>query len=109
MSYYLQRTDHKWESVDKYVYDNWQKARNADDTQRYNGNRIIEDGGKYNLCLFDVQQADLVVINRFLGVKEVPNVSTPGGFLQEPEFIRMAFPRHSVLHQVGGGNYKKVG
>ena len=107
MTYYLQRTDGIWETVDEYVFKNWKYAQEGDEP-RYNGNSITQESGKYTLNIANATTADLAIVMRFLGVKECTSITQPGGFVREPEFVKLALPRQKVLHEVGGGNFKQV-
>src|SRR4051812_24334769 len=105
---YLQRLDDQkvWEEVDDYVFKNYTKVVLPDGGRRYTDNRIWVRDGRCGMVLDGVEQVDLGLVMRFLGVSVNQNAT---GFLRKPDAVKLKFPQNrTILHEIGGANFKLV-
>lgn len=105
---YLHRVaNNVWDKVDEYVYKNQKYAVEKDGSQRYNGNSIVVNSDGTIKITGTLQPASWGNVFRFLGIKEFQG-SVPGGFVQEPNFVKMKKGNVVSLHEVGGDTFRKA-
>jgi hypothetical protein len=107
--YFLQRPDDIWEKVDDFTFKNWEKAVTADDTKRYNGNRVLRTPeGRLSVITEAMTPKDFGTLLRFLGISHNDSPpSVPGGFLRSPEFVKFRRGSQILLHETNGETFIK--
>lgn len=119
MRYYCERGDKRWDEVDQFVYENWDRVtspkldvegrQTGEEEKRYSGNRFtVNDDGTVQMELPSRVRSDVLGwIVRICGVS-VPQHSIQGGFAPKPTVLLTVRPRgskakHPLLYDVQSG------
>tara|TARA_Y100000034_G_C6756605_1_gene336699 strand:- start:341 stop:727 length:387 start_codon:yes stop_codon:yes gene_type:complete len=114
---YIQTTEDAevWEQVDQYTWDNRTKALREHEgayLPRYTENRFLVDSGEVTITAENLSSKEVFIIAKLAGydVRHAPNATHPGGFGQEPEYIRFQGrgESHIVRHLPSGDSFKQT-
>ena len=98
--YYCQLAlGNKWEKVDRFTFNNAQRALTREGFDRYSGSKVkVEDGLIEISGILTVQE--LAAITRLVGAEGKAPLSLGQGFVVEPDYIKFSTPKGSKIHEV---------